>query len=297
MNEAWTPPGPARLSDLEAELMNRAALIGSIYGVIVLLGLLILGWFALRIRREPLRWRDSLSRLYWRPWNLADVQPLLLLLVCAFVLGQVIQVALLGLATPPDADTSSRLLVLQSVLFHWLGLGALVVMLRRRRLPWHSAFGVDSATAGRDAFRGLLTLLGTMPILVGAAFIYNFVLQLFGFQPTLQDVAFIISDETSPWMRAYFVLLAVVIAPVFEELLFRGLLLPALARRYGAAAATLVISAVFAVIHGHLPSVVPLFILSVSLCLAYIGTGSLVASIVMHAVFNGVTVALLFAVD
>ena len=291
------PPGPAHLSKLEADLTERAALIGSIYGVIILLGLFVLGRFLLRIRQRPLAWRDALSRLYWRPWNLSDVQPLLLLLVGAFVVSLAVQAVVFTGAIRGGAASSSLLVVVQSVLFHWLGLGALVWLLRRRGLSWRSAFGFNSATLGRDAFHGLLTLLGTMPILVAAAFLCNFVLQLFGFQPTLQDVAFIISDETSPWMRAYFVLLAVVIAPVFEELLFRGMLLPALARRYGAATATLVISVVFASIHGHVPSLVPLFILSVSLCLAYIGTGSLASSIIMHAVFNGVTVTLLFVVQ
>lgn len=291
------PPGPAHLSKLEADLTERAALIGSIYGVIILVGLFVLGRFLLRLRQRPLAWRDALSRLYWRPWNLSDVQPLLLLLVGAFVVSLAGQALLVAGSARVEAATSSVLVVVQSVLFHWLGLGALVWLLRRRRLSWRSAFGLNPATFGRDAFHGLLTLLGTMPILVAAAFLCNFVLQLFGFQPTLQDVAFIISDETSPWMRAYFVLLAVVIAPVFEELLFRGMLLPALARRYGAATATLVISVVFASIHGHVPSLVPLFILSLSLCLAYIGTGSLVSSIIMHAVFNGVTVTLLFVVQ
>ena len=82
-----------------------------------------------------------------------------------------------------------------------------------------------------------------------------------------------------------------------EEILFRGMLLPALAKRFGVTAAVVVIALVFAAIHAHVPSLVPLFILSASLSLAYIGTGSLAASIIMHAVFNGITVSLLFAVQ
>ena len=119
---------------------------------------------------------------------------------------------------------------------------------------------------------------------------------MFGFEATLQDVAFIISDETSPWMRAYFFLLAVVLAPLFEEILFRGILLPALAKRFGATASVVAVSVLFAGIHGHVPSLVPLFVLSAALCLAYIRTGSLATNIAMHAVFNGVTVTLLFVI-
>lgn len=296
MNETWTPPGPAHLSTLEAELMERAALISAIYGVIILVGLVVLGWFLVRSRTRPVRWRDHLSRLYWRPWSLGDCRPVLLVLAGSFLLSLVIQSGLARATGTLEGAPASYLVVLQSVFFHWAGLLTLLLLLRRRRLPWRSAFGLAPATLVRDAFRGLLVLAGTMPVLIGAAVLYNLVLQLLGFQPTLQDVAFIISDETSPWLRAYFVLLAVVLAPVFEEILFRGMLLPALAKRFGAAASVVAISLIFAGIHGHVPSVVPLFILSVSLCLAYIGTGSLVASMAMHAVFNGVTVALLLAV-
>ncbi len=295
------PVGPAqtdlaRLGGLEAEIVEQSALVGAVYGSIILVGLFIAIRFLLRLRTRPLAWRAALSQLYWRPWGWAECRTLLLILATAFAVSLVLRPVLHRLAAASGWSMNSFLVVLQSLLFHWIGLAAVVGLLAQRRLPWRSAFGLYPATLLHKAGCGVLILLGTMPVLVVATLLYNLILQGFGFQPTLQDVAFIISDETSVWMRVYFFLLAVVLAPLFEEILFRGILLPALAKRFGATASTVAISLLFAGIHGHVPSLVPLFILSVSLCMAYIGTGSLATSIAMHALFNGVTVTLLFVI-
>ena len=45
-------------------------------------------------------------------------------------------------------------------------------------------------------------------------------------------------------------------------------------------------SAAFALSHLHAPSFVPLFVLSIGLGLAYEWTGSLLAPVTMHALFN-----------
>lgn len=301
MKLTWMPSGLAQadlssLTGLEADVVEQAALVGAVYGFIILLGLTVLIWFLLRLRTRPLRWRDAVSRLSWRPWSLCESRTLLLILAGVFLLSLLLRPWLGRLAAASGLTLNALLVILQSVLFHWAGLAAVGWMLVRRRLPWRSAFGLVPANLLRAALQGVLILLGTMPLLVVATILYNLVLQLFGYQATLQDVAFIISDETSPWVRAYFIFLAVALAPLFEEILFRGILLPALAKRYGVPAAVVAVSLLFAGIHGHVPSLVPLFILSTSLCLAYVGTGSLAASIAMHALFNGVTLSLLFAV-
>ena len=87
--------------------------------------------------------------------------------------------------------------------------------------------------------------------------------------------------------------MAVGVAPIFEEILFRGIALPLLARRWGVAPAVVAVSAFFAVIHLHVPSLVPLFIIAVSFSLGYLYTGSLLAPVVMHALFNGVNLWIL----
>jgi membrane protease YdiL (CAAX protease family) len=93
------------------------------------------------------------------------------------------------------------------------------------------------------------------------------------------------------------ILLAVVLAPVTEEIVFRGVLLRALAAKVGMWPAAILSSAVFAVIHFEVLfsqplALVGLFTVGLLLAIAYHRTGSLLVPMVGHAVFNGVSVGL-----
>jgi membrane protease YdiL (CAAX protease family) len=110
----------------------------------------------------------------------------------------------------------------------------------------------------------------------------------------LQDVALLFLAPMTPPEKVALIFIAVIIAPLFEEILFRGLLFPWVVRRAGLWPAVGLVSLFFAAIHMHLPSLLPLFLLSSFFCLAYARTRSLLVPIGMHAAFNGVTVILLF---
>ncbi|WP_395736233.1 lysostaphin resistance A-like protein [Prosthecobacter sp.] len=91
------------------------------------------------------------------------------------------------------------------------------------------------------------------------------------------------------------VLLAVVIAPLAEETLFRGFVYGVLKRYTDAPFAALASSLMFAIIHMHVGSLLPLWTLAVLLCCAYELTGCLLAPMILHAIFNGVSiVAMMF---
>ena len=89
---------------------------------------------------------------------------------------------------------------------------------------------------------------------------------------------------------------AITVAPVFEEFVFRGFAYPVLKQRWGTWRALLVVSAVFAAIHFHLPSLGPLFALALGLGLVYELSGSLLAPITMHVLFNAANVAMVLYV-
>lgn len=88
----------------------------------------------------------------------------------------------------------------------------------------------------------------------------------------------------------------VVVAPVAEELFFRGVVYNAWERERGPRVALLGSAALFAAIHGSLFSLVPIFALGVALALVYRSTRSLPATMAMHAGFNAISVALAFLV-
>ena len=91
--------------------------------------------------------------------------------------------------------------------------------------------------------------------------------------------------------------LALIAAPVFEEFIFRGLIFGGLRRSFGVWPATLASAAIFAIVHPAI-SMVPVFILGTCAALVYERTRSLLAPMIVHAVYNGCVIGaqtLLFA--
>jgi membrane protease YdiL (CAAX protease family) len=88
------------------------------------------------------------------------------------------------------------------------------------------------------------------------------------------------------------VAVAVVMAPVLEEALFRGLILHGLARRRGPRSATLWTAAFFAFFHFYNPwQIIPTFFLGLLLGWVVLVTRSLWSSIVLHSAFNGLSLS------
>ena len=287
----------AGLTPLEYDLLQRAGLIGSIYGALVLAGLIINVVLLVRWRRRPFPLRPALNRLLEWPWTGREVGLLLAVLLAGFAGALFLRGPWLRWTADWNLSPVSSLLLLQSALFHGAGLFTVLVLLVVRRRSPRDAFGTELFRFPLDLLKGAVALLAVLPMLLVLTLLFHLVLHLLGHQPSLQEVAFAIADEPNRWMRIYFVVLAVGLAPLFEEVLFRGLLLPVLARRYGTWAAVLVSAFLFAVIHGHLPSFVTLFALSAALSAAYILSGSLLVPITMHALFNAITTAILLTVE
>ncbi|MFZ9952093.1 MAG: CPBP family intramembrane glutamic endopeptidase [Vulcanococcus sp.] len=92
-----------------------------------------------------------------------------------------------------------------------------------------------------------------------------------------------------PAALACFGITAVVLAPLFEETIFRGVLLPVAARELGAGWGVLVSAAVFAVAHLSLGELPPLFMLGLGLGWLRWSGGRLGSCVLMHALWNGLT--------
>jgi membrane protease YdiL (CAAX protease family) len=81
-------------------------------------------------------------------------------------------------------------------------------------------------------------------------------------------------------------LLAVVVAPVAEETLFRGYLYGVFKRYLGGIGAGLLTAVIFAAMHLNMAALPALFVLALCLTVAYEATGSLLVNIFMHSLFN-----------
>lgn len=84
-------------------------------------------------------------------------------------------------------------------------------------------------------------------------------------------------------------------APLFEEVLFRGILLESTRARYGVMTAWLVSSAMFGVVHVHPTVAVNAFVLGLVFAFIYMQTNSLWATIILHAVNNGIAYLVLMS--
>jgi membrane protease YdiL (CAAX protease family) len=103
-----------------------------------------------------------------------------------------------------------------------------------------------------------------------------------------------LSIGRSPWLRAAFVFMGAVIAPIGDEALFRGLIYRALRERWGVWSGIIGSSFVFAVAHVSPLTICIVFLIGILLSYAYERTDSLWVPILMHGVNNGLMFALLW---
>jgi membrane protease YdiL (CAAX protease family) len=93
-----------------------------------------------------------------------------------------------------------------------------------------------------------------------------------------------------PWLIVFGVVL---VAPIAEEIFFRGVVFNAWLREGGRRYAFLGSAALFAVIHVSLVSLLPIFALGLALAWVYERSGyTLLAPMAMHATVNGISVGL-----
>lgn len=83
----------------------------------------------------------------------------------------------------------------------------------------------------------------------------------------------------------YFILLSIC-APLWEETMFRGFLIPSLGRYLSTRMAILASSGVFAIVHGSLRQFIPLFILGIVIGNAFVSSQNLLPSIMLHSLYN-----------
>lgn len=108
----------------------------------------------------------------------------------------------------------------------------------------------------------------------------------------VQDVGFKALSARYEYILAFLAL--VIVAPIAEEVLFRGYLYGKLRRAVPTWVAIVVTSALFGLVHGQWNIAIDVFILSLVLCSLREVTGSIVAGILLHMLKNGLAFYLLF---
>jgi membrane protease YdiL (CAAX protease family) len=151
-------------------------------------------------------------------------------------------------------------------------------------------FGLRLKTIPRDVVFAFGTLLAVWP-LVGAIMRVTEAATkaLFGrdFQVPQHEALELISQSPAPALEIVLIVLAVVLAPLVEEMLFRGLFQSMIRSHLGRPWISIVLTSIlFACIHANPTHWPALFTLAMGLGYAYEKSGSLVRPILMHAMFN-----------
>lgn len=270
--------------------MPDAATIGVLRDVVTLTLLaLALGGIAYGfIRRAALltAWSNGgnvLSRLY----SPADIV-FALLLLSPYLLG-------LLMADPsakPTAEAKSDHIGAASVLAQIvlvLGEAVMILIYLRyvRGYDVSELFGVRNLRFGKVLGTALGAIAPTFLVVVlvnmGASELLK------GIWPDASPQAIVQAFETtgSVPVRLLMVFAAVVAAPLTEELLFRGLVYGVCKRYTDGWFAAIASSLLFATVHLHVGSFLPLFSLALILVAVYELTGCLLVPMLIHAMFNG----------
>lgn len=186
--------------------------------------------------------------------------------------------------------------ILPGVIFLLVLGGGIAVFLGARRLGLLRVFGIRELTFPRAFGRGFLLLFAALP----AVALFNAItIYILGAEAQEQDLVRLFSDVSREGDLATVFLIVfagVIVAPLCEEVLFRGYFYPVAKRYLGAGVGAFLTAAVFAASHVNLASLPGLLALALTFIIAYERTGSLLVPISMHAVFNAANLLLLYIV-
>jgi membrane protease YdiL (CAAX protease family) len=289
--------GPGSLS--ERELIAQHPAIAAAVTVLLSLGLLGDLYLLRRYARPTLANGQAtdqpLLKIGPKPWSLHDV--LYVTGVLVLVLGAFEIIAILVIKfTHVDEAVALPWLLGMDMLLRVVIIFGFVAVFRRRAVDWGAALGLRREPPLRALGLGAVFFVAVLPPLAVVFTVYSKFCHLVGIKDEPQPISELLATSDSMMVVALIAIFAIVVAPVCEELFFRGFAYPALKQRWGIWVALTTVSAAFAVIHLHLPSLGPLFALAIGLGLSYELTGSLLAPMTMHALFNATNVALLLYV-
>ncbi len=224
---------------------------------------------------------------YSLPWSLPNALGILGLFVGVQIsLGLLIQVLSANTFQATPSLFSFFVIIVASHLITWVGVWWVS---QRRHRQGYAYLGLGTKPAFKTLIKAIL--LGLAAQILGVL-----LLQLFPPPPDL-ETPFKRLMNSGALGIGMLTMMAVIMAPLLEEVLFRGLLQPALAR-WGAWIAIGISAVLFSALHaiqlqGYWPGLTSIFLVGMVLGWLRHRTGLLWASIACHAAYNGLAIVLL----
>jgi membrane protease YdiL (CAAX protease family) len=160
-------------------------------------------------------------------------------------------------------------------------------------------FGLSAKTIVKDFFAGVVNFIAVYPLVVASLMVVMIAGQL----AKGEDFEMMTNEGLTAIIDTPYLILKIllfgsfgVVVPIFEEMLFRGMLQSMIRKHLNSPwAAILLSSVIFALMHPYWMHLPALFVLSLGMGYAYERSGSLVRPVFVHAIFNiaSITAALL----
>jgi membrane protease YdiL (CAAX protease family) len=178
-----------------------------------------------------------------------------------------------------------------AITFDLMLLAIVLVSIASHGISLREVFGLSPARPLLAIGAGAACLVATYPVFLLAGEVAQRLGHPVG--DGAESVKYLLGPLKPPDLVAA-VLLAVVVAPLVEEFIFRGFLYGVTKKFAGPWAAMATSGLIFAAIHQNLPALPAYFLLACGLTLAYERTGSIWTPIAMHVLFNSITVVVIF---
>ena len=234
-----------------------------------------------------------------QPWPTeAFSRRLVALMVCSYG-ALFLSMCVQQLSGVGAAAASIWRVIVASLSFQGAGLILVARFLRVHQITWIEAFGLSNQRR-KAVLLGLVAALLFLPLGWGlqqtSALVMTH-LPHFKMEPEEQLSVHVLRASMSLAGRITLGAAAILLAPVAEEILFRGILYPAIKQAGFPRLALWGTALLFAAVHMNLVTFVPLAVLALILTALYERTDNLLAPITAHALFNALNFVTLFLIE
>jgi membrane protease YdiL (CAAX protease family) len=224
-----------------------------------------------------------------RLWKLESVFLLASGLMISVSLGMTLAIALRAWVTDwPEPKVQFYSSVVSGLSFQGATLVLTHFFLRQNQTSWKDFLGLNDPELKQALMRAVAVTVLVLPMALLLRALTEALLDILRSASELQPALQIIKLSASNGQLVYAGVTAIVIAPLAEEILFRGILYRAMKERGWPRTALVATSLLFGAIHGHLPSFIALSFLGLVFALLYGRTSNLLAPILAHSTFNSV---------
>ena len=172
-----------------------------------------------------------------------------------------------------------------------------ILFLMAHGIGWREISGLNTMRFSQQVLRVIVALAVAVPAMVVLKVLSTLALQKIGWPVEDQRAVELILAAKSTGMKIYFGIFAVVIAPLAEEFIFRGLLFSGFKKAGWPKCGWVIVSLLFAAIHANAPIFLPLFVFALALTWLYETTEGLLAPVMAHGIFNAGNLAIIFIAE